>query len=90
MRVPAALIASLCALPLLAAAPPAAKSPSGRECPKPAQHLAGQGSLYRGQPVTPKKLNELPPATGYMAVLRTVDGCNLPMSVVEYRSRGRR
>ena len=44
----------------------------------------------RRAPVQFKKLNELPPAVGYMAVYRTIDGCEEPLTVVEYRSFGRR
>jgi len=45
---------------------------------------------YRGKPLTPKKLNELPPATGYMAVYRHIGGCEVPLTMVEYRSPKRR
>ena len=58
-------------------------------CPRTASHFAGTGSLYRGAPMTPQKLTELPPAVGYMAVYRTLDGCENPMTIVEYRA-GRR
>ena len=34
----------------------------------------------------PQKLTELPPAVAYMAVYRTVNGCEVPMTVVEYRT----
>jgi hypothetical protein len=39
----------------------------------------------RRGPAQFRKLDELPDATGYMAVYRTVDGCEVPMTVVEYR-----
>jgi hypothetical protein len=45
--------------------------------------------MYGGAPLTPQKLTELPPAIGYMAVHRTVDGCENPLTMVEYRT-GRR
>jgi hypothetical protein len=52
-------------------------------------HLAEADSAFRG-PLRPRKLGELPPATAYMAVFRTVDGCVQPMTVVEYRGELRR
>ena len=80
--------------PASAAAPPA---PSGAapatlqakpECRTSAVHQASP--FNRADPVRPRKLGELPPATGYKAVYRTVDGCEVPMTVVEYqRASGR-
>ena len=58
-------------------------------CPRTTSYFAGTGSIYRGDSVPPKKLTELPPAVGYMAVYRTEDGCEVPMTIVEYRT-GRR
>jgi hypothetical protein len=46
--------------------------------------------MYRGERLAPKKLNELPPATGYMAVYRVINGCEVPMTMTEYRTFGRR
>ena len=43
----------------------------------------------RNGPTQFKRLDQLPDATAYMAVYRTVDGCEEPMTVVEYRT-GRR
>ena len=40
----------------------------------------------RADPVRPRNLGELPPATGYKAVYRTIDGCEVPLTVVEYQS----
>jgi hypothetical protein len=40
----------------------------------------------RGDRIAPRKLTELPPAIGYMAVYRTINGCEVPMTVVEYRT----
>ena len=80
------------------AAAPAAQLPSAPNplhsheadnCPPTVSHYAGSGSMYRGAPLAPKKLTELPPAVGYMAVYRTVNGCEVPMTIVEYRT-GRR
>jgi hypothetical protein len=64
------------------AAPPVAKANS---CPRTTRQYAWQ----RGKPLTPKKLTELPPGKGYMAVYRTVNGCEYPMTMVEYRTQGR-
>ena len=80
------------------AATPTAQGPSAAKpraiardtCRRPANHQADRGSAWREAPLKPKKLTELPPATGYMAVYRTVDGCEVPMTVVEYRSGGTR
>ena len=58
-------------------------------CPRTTSYLANGNGLYRGPPAIPKKLTELPPATGYMAVYRQVGGCEVPLTVVEYR-RGQR
>ena len=46
--------------------------------------------MYQGKPLTPKKLNELPPATTYMAVLRIIGGCEAPLTLTEYRNPRRR
>lgn len=57
-----------------------------KACREPASHFAEAVSKWRDEPAVPKKLTELPPATGYMAVYRTVDGCEEPMTIVEYRT----
>jgi hypothetical protein len=70
--------------------PPAPKplaEQSPASCPQTTSYFAGTGSAYQGDRMAPKRLTELPPAVGYMAVYRTVDGCEVPMTVVEYRSR---
>lgn len=59
------------------------------ECRKPTSYKANTDLVWRDEPATPKKLTELPPAQGYMAVYRTVNGCEEPMTLVEYRT-GRR
>lgn len=91
MRVFAILMALAISAPATAAEPavkvPNAQAPSN--CPRATSHFAGKGSLYRGDRVVPRKLAELPPAIGYMAVYRTVNGCEVPMTIVEYRT-GRR
>jgi hypothetical protein len=80
-----AVLLSAAEIPASAASdapPPVAKSKS---CPRPTTHYAWQKS----KPLTPKKLTELPPGKGYMAVYRTVNGCEYPMTMVEYRTQGR-
>ena len=81
----------LFAVTLMAASLPAAAAPvttntSQTKCPRTTSYYAWQ----RDKPLTPKKLTELPPATGYMAVYRQIGGCEFPMTVVEYRRGGRR
>lgn len=60
------------------------------QCPRTTPYLADQAGLYRGQPLTPRKLTELPPAIGYMAVYRRIGGCEAPLTMVEYRNSRRR
>ena len=54
-------------------------------CRKVTSYHAQRGSAWRGDPVTPRKLTELPPAESYKAVYRTVNGCEEPMTVAEYQ-----
>ena len=101
MRVSAIVLAIAISAPAPAAGPappqtieaPYKQSPLNPQeadnCPRTTSHYAGKGSMYRGAPLTPKKLTDLPPAVGYMAVFRTVKGCEVPMTIVEYRT-GRR
>ena len=96
MRVPAALLAVIVSVPVIGAGPAVTgdRTASGNNpaahCPRTRSYLADQDGLYRGPPLVPRKLTELPPATTYMAVYRRVDGCEAPMTMVEYRSpRGR-
>jgi hypothetical protein len=68
----------------------AAAANSAPHCPRTAHYLADKSGLYRGQPLMPRKLTELPPATAYMAVYRRIGGCEAPLTMVDYRSsRGR-
>jgi hypothetical protein len=55
------------------------------KCRKTTSYRADLGSAWRGDPVAPRKLNELPPAESYKAVYRTVNGCEEPMTVAEYQ-----
>ena len=55
------------------------------DCPRTASYYA----YHEGKPLKPRKLTELPPAIGYMAVYRTINGCDAPLTMVEYRSSRR-
>ena len=57
------------------------------DCRKTTRYLADDdaGAAYRGKGLKPRKLDELPDATTYMAVYRTVDGCEAPLTMIEYR-----
>ncbi|HEY8592162.1 MAG TPA: hypothetical protein VIL42_04760 [Sphingomicrobium sp.] len=87
MRIAAMLLASALisgsAVAEPRSAPPLSKSP---ECKKTTSYLAEQTGSYRGQRIQPKKLTELPPPTAYMAVHRKIDGCEAPLTMVDYRS----
>ena len=56
------------------------------ECRKVTSYKAESDLVWRDQRVAPKQLTELPPGTGYMAAYRTINGCEAPMTVVEYRN----
>ena len=90
MRVLAALLAMMIAAPLVAATAGSGNAAPGaapaKECPRTTSYLADQAGIYRGQPLTPKKLTELPPAVTYMAVYRHIGGCEAPLTMVEYRN----
>jgi len=96
MRVRAALAALVISLPVAAlAAPPlqSAQSPeagAASKCPRTTSYLADKSGLYRGQPLKPRKLTELPPATTYMAVYRHIGDCEAPLTMAEYRNPRRR
>ena len=80
------LFAALMTAAQLPAAAAAAPSPSPNTCARTTPHYA----LDPSKPLKPQKLTELPPGKGYMAVYRTVNGCEFPMTMVEYRTQGRR
>ena len=58
----------------------------GAQCRRTTSYLAGKSGAYRGKPLTPRKLTELPPATTYMAVYRHIGVCDDPLTMVEYRN----
>jgi hypothetical protein len=77
------------------AAPPAPAAPSVAR-PQPLAHHKcrrttsyNADSAWRDGKLAPRKLTELPPATTYMAVYRTVNGCEEPLTMTEYRRSGR-
>ena len=96
MRVPAALFLVSILMPATAAvaASPQDRSPLGArpapDCPRTSSYLADKTGRFQGEPLTPRKLNELPPATTYMAVYRHIGHCEAPLTMVEYRSPKRR
>jgi hypothetical protein len=69
---------------LQTASPASANAAS--HCPGITRYLADRAGLYQGTPLKPKKLNQLPPATTYMAVYRHIGPCEAPLTMAEYRS----
>ena len=63
----------------------AAAAAASSTCRKVTSYHADVGSAWRGDPVRPRKLTELPPATSYKAVYRLVNGCEEPLTVAEYQ-----
>ena len=86
MRVLIALIFAATAVPTTAGT----LKPQPPACPQTSSYLAGNPGDYRGTPLKPRKLTELPPAIGYMAVYRTINGCDAPLTMVDYRNTRRR
>ncbi|HEU4809528.1 MAG TPA: hypothetical protein VFS69_02615 [Sphingomicrobium sp.] len=60
------------------------------ECRKPTAYIAHDGLIWPNDKLEPRKLTELPPAQGFMAVYRVTNGCEDPMTMVEYRTGRRR
>jgi hypothetical protein len=92
MRGAAALLALSALIPAtaLAAGPvegphtPGARPAS--HCPRITSYFADKSGLFRGQPLMPRKLTELPPGTAYMAVYRRIGGCEAPLTMADYRN----
>jgi hypothetical protein len=59
---------------------------SASHCPRITSYFADKSGLYRGQPLMPRKLTELPPGTAYMAVYRRIGGCEAPLTMADYRN----
>ena len=94
MRVPAALVVLALGVPVPALAasigPIAPGKQANTNCARTGSYLADTSGVYRGAPLAPKKLNQLPPGTTYMAVYRRIGGCEAPLTMVEYRNPRRR
>ena len=91
MRVLAVILVLAASAPALAADNgPEPGATGGRECSRSTTHFASKSSVYRGQPMRPKTLTELPPGISYMAVLRRIGGCEVPLTMIEYRNNPRR
>lgn len=88
MRVRRALLAAALVVPTAGVAAPVAQQ--RQDCPRTTSHLAEKSGVHRGGPMTPKKLNELPPATAYMGVYRQIGGCEAPLTMADYRNPRRR
>jgi hypothetical protein len=70
----------------VAPALPAPSADGSSTCPHTTRYLADKSGLYRGAPLAPKKLTELPPATTYMAVYRHIGLCEAPLTLSNYRN----
>lgn len=91
MRVAAAVSILSVLIPLTAVTAagegrPASSASSASHCPRTTSYLAEKSGNYRGQPLMPKKLTELPPATAYMAVYRHIGACEAPLTMADYRN----
>jgi len=91
MRVPAMLMILAIPTPVIAGGAssqsmraPAATSAS--RCPHVTSYWADRSGSYRGQPLRPQKLTQLPPGTAYMAVDRHIGLCEDPLTMADYRS----
>ena len=82
------------ALGLAAPALAADKAPRSKDaaanCPQTSSYLADAHGVYRDKGLAPKKLNQLPKAVAYMAVYRKIGGCEVPLTLSDYRSPKRR
>ena len=71
---------------------PSAALADDHDTPQPVQQCRTQPQLAAkplATPNRPQKMNELPDAEPYYAVLRIEDGCEVPVKVREYRGRQR-
>lgn len=64
----------------------AAHKPGSTAAPKTCARTVPYYAYKPGQPLQPRKLTELPPATAYMAVLRHIGPCEVPLTMVDYRN----
>lgn len=59
------------------------------DCPPTAAQQVARQIQKEGQPELFHRLVDLPPATAYQAMVRQVNGCEVPMTVIEYRTQRR-
>lgn len=85
MRSTLVLSALILAAPALAEKTAAPADPKGT-CQPVAPNLARDSDKR----LMPRKLTQLPPATGYMAVYRKIGGCEAPLTLSDYRRANRR
>ena len=79
------LAAALTAVPVPAvAATDATASSRSKNCPRTTSVYAWR----HGEPLSPRKLTQLPPANAYSAVYRRIGGCEVPV-IVRYGVGGR-
>jgi len=80
----------LAAVVMAAAAQPSAAPAQSKlpNCPTTSSYLTGSGSLYRGKPLTPRRLTELPDGNLYLTAYLRIDGCEAPI-IVKYGVSGR-
>lgn len=64
----------------------AAKTLAAPDCPAATSEMAGRMSRWRGKPVKPQRLGDLPPADTYAAVYRLDErGCMVPVMYRDVR-----
>ena len=95
MRLHAALLALAMITPATAVGAATAQdratgASQAANCPHTTSYLADKIGTYRGKPLAPQKLAELPSGTAYMAVYRHIGECEAPLTMVEYRNPRRR
>jgi hypothetical protein len=95
MRVSAALLSLVAFLPATAVGAASAQDRTtgtgkAANCPRTTSYLADKIGSYRGRPLSPQKLTDLPPGTAFMAVYRHIGDCDAPLTMVEYRNPRRR
>ena len=81
---PVAIVCSAAAMSQPAAAPTSLgqrQGPvAGSDCPQARPYLTHKGGRWQDEPLRPQKLNELPPAESFAAVVRTDErGCLIPV-----------
>jgi hypothetical protein len=60
---------------------------AGSQCPESSKHFAGRGGAWRGDPIRPRQLTELPRAEAFAAVYRLDEhGCMVPVMYRDVRA----